>query len=169
VTKPEDSNIPAAKAGFTRALDEAKAGAAALGKEAQDRAGAYRDQLSGKSADLIGDARELSGQAKERALALAEEGKTKASDALTGLGKIVADNAAAIDEKLGAKYGDYARTAARSIQETAVKLETKELEELGEDAKAFVRKSPGLAVGIAAAVGFFLARLFRGSRKDTDA
>ena len=32
------------------------------------------------------------------------------------------------------------------------------------DAREMVRKSPGVAVGIAAVAGFLLARLFRGSR-----
>ena len=91
---------------------------------------------------------------------LAAEGKTRTSDALSSLGKIVADNAGTIDEKLGARYGDYARTAARSLQEAGVKLEGKELGELGEDAKQLAKKNPGVALGLAAVVGFMLARLF---------
>ena len=75
----------------------------------------------------------------------------------------MADNAATIDEKLGARYGDYARTAARTMQETAAKIEAKDLDELGEDAKQFVRKSPGMAIGIAALFGFMLSRLFKRS------
>ena len=42
------------------------------------------------------------------------------------------------------------RSAARSIQETAAKLEAKDLGELGDDVKEFVRKSPGVAIGVAA-------------------
>mgnify|MGYP000951480368 CR=1 FL=1 len=87
-------------------------------------------------------------------------------DAISSLGKIVSDNAGVIDEKLGTRYGDYARTAARSMQETAAKIEAKDLAELGEDAKEFVRKKPGVAIGIAAVVGFFVARLFRGGSSD---
>jgi hypothetical protein len=33
---------------------------------------------------------------------------------------------------------------------------------LGNDAREFVRKSPGTAVGLAALAGFLFARLFRG-------
>jgi hypothetical protein len=76
---------------------------------------------------------------------------------------IVSDNAAVIDEKLGLKYGDYARKAASTLQDTAVRLDEKDLAELGEDAKEFVRKSPGVAIAGAAVAGFLLARLFRGS------
>ena len=80
---------------------------------------------------------------------------------MSSLGRIVADNAPTLDEKLGNKYGDYARSASRSLQETAARLDNKSVEELGEDAREFVRKSPGTAVGLAALAGFFIARLFR--------
>lgn len=151
-----------AKAKFSQAIEDAKAGAAALKSEAAAKAGAYREELSARSEDWAADAKDLAAQAKDRATELAKEGKSKTSDAISSLGKIVSDNVGTIDEKLGTRYGDYARTAARSMQETAAKIEAKELNELGDDAKEFVRKSPGLAVGLAAVAGFFLARLFRG-------
>ena len=151
-----EDQLPEAKARFSKALEEAKGGAAALGGAAQDRAGAYADKLSSKGNDLVETA-------KERAAALAEDGKARASDALAGLGKVVSDNAPALDEKLGPQYGDYARTAARSIQDVAARIDAKDLNELGDDVAAFVRKSPGLAVGLAAVAGFMLARLFKGS------
>ena len=74
--------------------------------------------------------------------------------------------AATLDEKLGKQYGYYARTAARTIQEAGAKLDAKDLNELGDDARRFVKESPGAAVGIAAVAGFFLARIFRGGSKD---
>lgn len=152
----EDQVPTEAKARFAKALEEAKGGAAALGEAAQDRAGAYADKLSAKSSDLV-DA------AKEKATALAEDGKARASGALSGLGKVVSDNAPAIDDKLGPQYGDYARTAARSIQDVAARIDAKDLNELGDDVATFVRKSPGLAIGLAVVAGFALSRLFRGS------
>lgn len=152
-----------AKAKFSKALDEARSGAKALGQEVQERTGAYREKLAGAGNDWAEEAKNLTGQAKERATELAIDGKARASDAISGLGKIVADNAATIDEKLGARYGDYARTAARTMQETAAKIESKDIDELGEDAKQFVRKSPGMAIGIAALFGFMLSRLFKRS------
>lgn len=153
-----------AKSHFAKAVEEAKAGAQALGKEAQDRAGQYRDKFSETSNQWANEAIDRSGQAKERAADLANEGKAGASRAISSLGKVVEDNAGLIDEKVGVKYGDYARSAARSLQDTATKLDEKELAELGEDAKEFVRNSPGLAIGLAAAAGFVIARLFSGSK-----
>ena len=107
---------------------------------------------------------EWTAQAKEKAAGYANDGKARASEAIAGLGKLVADNAGMIEDKVGPKYGDYARSAAQSMQDAAARLDAKDLDELAEDAKDFVRKSPGLAVGIAAVAGFMLARMLRGSR-----
>jgi hypothetical protein len=157
------TTAPAAKERFTKAVEEAKGAAQAAREEALNRAGEYREKIVGASNEWIEEAKARSGQAKEKATELAQEGKVRTTDALKGLSKIVSDNAPAIDEKLGLKYGDYARSAAQSIEGAATKLEAKDLAELGEDAKEFVRKSPGLAVGMAAVAGFMLARLFKGS------
>jgi ElaB/YqjD/DUF883 family membrane-anchored ribosome-binding protein len=158
--KPATSDT---KAKITKAVESARANATALTKEAQVKANEYKQQLAERSEDWAGEAKELASQAKDRAADLAVEGKAKASDAIASLGQIVADNAGTIDEKLGARYGDYARTAARSMQETAAKIEAKDLNELGDDAKQFVRKSPGLAIGLAAFAGFLFSRLFKGN------
>lgn len=156
-----------AKGRFTKAIEEAKAGAEALKGEAIDKGAEYKAKVSETATDWVGEAKVYAGQAKEKGAALAVEGKAKASDALTSLGKVISDNAATIDEKLGVQYGDYARTAARSIQETAAKLEAKDLGELGNDVKDFVQKSPGVAIGIAAVAGFAIAKLLSGgSDKD---
>ena len=181
-TKPAAMPVAApsqAKAKFAKALDEARAGAQilastaqgkakAIAGQAQDKADAYRTRAMEQGETFISDTKVYGTQAKEKAAELARDGKSKASDALSGLGQIVADTAPTIDDKLGAKYGDYARTAARSMQEGAAKLDAKDLGELGNDAKEFVQKSPGLAVGIAAVAGFFLARLFKGNSKSED-
>lgn len=153
---PETAGEKPAKERFAKAIEEAKAGAAALGKEAQDRADLYREKLTSQGG-------EWTTQAREKASGYANEGKARASEALSGLGKLVADNAGLIDEKVGARYGDYARSAAQSLQDAGSRLEAKDLDELTEDAKEFVRKSPGLAIGLAAVGGFLIARLFRGS------
>lgn len=148
---------------FGKAIEEAKAGAQAVRDEALARAGEYRDKLKDTSTDWMDEAKTYGDQAKERATELAVEGKAKTTEALRGLSKIVSDNAGTIDEKLGLKYGEYARGAARSIDGVATKLDTKDLAELGEDAREFIRKSPGLAIGVAAVAGFMLSRLFKGS------
>lgn len=143
-----------AKSRFNAALEEAKAGASALKDEAKIRASAYRAQAKDKGEHWTAEAKSKAGE-------LADEGKAKASGALLGLSRLVDENAPRIDENLGPKYGDYARSASRSIRDTAESLDRKSVEELGEDARSFVREKPGAAVGLAALAGFFFARIFR--------
>jgi ElaB/YqjD/DUF883 family membrane-anchored ribosome-binding protein len=148
------SNREEAKSRFNAALEEARAGAALLGAEAKERVSEY-----GTQARTRGD--DLAGTAKTRASELAVQGKAKASEALTGLSRMVGENAPTIDENLGPKYGEYARTASRKLEETAQRLDQKSVDELTEDAREMVRKSPAAAVGLAALAGFLLARLLR--------
>ena len=154
-----------AKSRFNAALEEAKAGAVALKAEAGERAHLYRDQAKSKGNDLVSEAKNYGTEAKTKAGELAVEGKTKLSDGISSLGKVVGDTATDIDERFGEQYGDYARKASRSLQEASAKLDAKSVDEIGEDAREFVRKSPGTAVGIAAIFGFVLARLFSGGRR----
>lgn len=149
----QSPNTSEAKSRFSAALDEAKAGAAALGDEAKLRGKAYSDQAKAAGEDYAA-------QAKTKGVELAAEGKKKTSEALSGLSKVVEDNATFLDEKFGAKYGDYARSTAKSLQENAQRLDEKSFEELSADAREAVRKSPATAVGVAALVGFFFARMF---------
>lgn len=160
---------------FTRAMEEAKAGAQALGKEAQTLAEGYMGKLNQTRSEWTTDAKARSGEAREKANAYAVDARTKAteyalegkartSQAITGLSKLIDDNVGLIDEKVGAKYGDYARSASKSMQEAATKLDEKSLDELGEDAKEFVRQSPGMAIGMAVAAGFLVGRMFKKSK-----
>jgi ElaB/YqjD/DUF883 family membrane-anchored ribosome-binding protein len=143
-----------AKSRFNAALEEARAGAALLGAEAKERVGGYAGQARERSGDWAGEAKTKAGE-------LAVQGKSKASEALTGLGRLVNENAPTIDDNLGPKYGAYARTASRKLEETAQRLDQKSVEELTEDAREMVRKSPAAAVGLAALAGYLLARLLR--------
>ena len=143
-----------AKSRFNAALEEARAGAALLGAEARERASAYGVQARERGDDWTADA-------KTKATELAYEGKARATEAISSLGRVVGDNAAALDDRFGTQYGDYARSASKTLQDTASKLEQKSVEQIGEDAREFVRKSPAAAVGLAALAGFLLARIFR--------
>jgi ElaB/YqjD/DUF883 family membrane-anchored ribosome-binding protein len=143
-----------AKSRFNAALEEARAGAALLGAEAKERVGVYSEQARTRGGDWAGEARTKAGE-------LAVQGKSKASEALSGLSRMVTENAPTIDENLGPKYGEYARSASRKLEETAQRLDQKSVEELTEDAREMVRKSPAAAVGLAALAGFLLARILR--------
>ena len=98
-------------------------------------------------------------QATDRIRTFADTGKERAVGGLDQLSQLINDAAQQVDDKLGAQYGDYARTAAGTVSGFAEQLKAKDVEELLDEAREFVRKSPGVAVGVAAALGFALARL----------
>lgn len=151
----------AAKNHFTKAVDEALAGAKALGAEAQNRAGEYREKLHEKKDGLAGEARVRTDEYKDKAYSLADDGKAKTSSALVGLSQLITENAGVLDDKVGVKYGDYARGAAKSVQDAATRLDEKSLDQLGNDAAEFVRQSPALALGLAAAAGYLIGRVLK--------
>lgn len=100
-------------------------------------------------------------QAADKARSLAEDGKARAGSALDQLSQLLIDAAAQVDDKLGAQYGGYARSAASSVSSFADQVKAKDIDELVDDARELVRKSPGVAIGAAAAVGFVIARLIQ--------
>ena len=117
---------------------------------------------SGSMMDKIRSGREkVSGQAAGKARDFVGQGIERSSEALGNVGRLVSDTADGLDEKLGAEYGDYARRAGTAIEDVARKLAAKDADELIDDTRNFVRKSPGVALAGAAIVGFALARLVK--------
>lgn len=114
----------------------------------------------------------LSSQAGDRARGLVTQGLERSSEALASVGRMVGDTATGLDERLGNDYGDYARRAASAIENAANSIASKDPEELIDDARNFVRNSPGVALAGAAVVGFVVARLVKSglgnSRDDSD-
>ena len=103
----------------------------------------------------------LAGQAADKTRGLVGQGLERSSEALASVSKLVGDTAAGIDERLGAEYGDYARRAASAIDNAANSLAAKSPDELIDDTRDFVKRSPGIALAGAAVVGFVLARLVK--------
>lgn len=112
---------------------------------------------------------ELRGQATEKARAYAEDGKARATGALGELSKMLTDAADQVDAKLGNQYGQYARDAADRVQGFSASIDDKSLDELLDMGRELVRKSPGVAIGTAAAVGFVVARLLTAGFDQRDA
>ena len=79
---------------------------------------------------------------------------------------LIRDSAGTIDESVGKQYGDYARSAADAVEDFAGKVDAKQVDDIVDDARNFVRKSPAIAIGAAAAVGFLISRLVRSGRDD---
>jgi ElaB/YqjD/DUF883 family membrane-anchored ribosome-binding protein len=121
------------------------------------------DAVGEKATDakqLIKDnAGKYTAQATDKVRTFAEDGKARASGALEQVAQLLTDAAGQVDEKLGAQYGGYARSAAETVSGFADQVKAKDIDELFDDARELVRKSPAIAVGAAAAVGFVVARL----------
>lgn len=115
----------------------------------------------GAKQTLKDEASKLSAKATEKARGFADEGKARATSALDEFSRLMEDAAGTVDEKLGNQYGQYARSAAQAIAGFSDDLRGKDVEDLLVDARAFVRKSPAIAIGTAAALGFVLARVVK--------
>lgn len=120
-------------------------------------------QAQGKVAEVKqlakDNASKISTQAADKARLFAQDGQAKAGGALDQLSQMLNDAAGQVDEKLGGQYGGYARQAATSVQGFSDQVKNKDVDELIDDVRAFVRKSPAVAIGAAAAIGFVVARV----------
>lgn len=103
----------------------------------------------------------IAGQAADKARGLVAQGIERSSEALGNVSRLVGDTAEGLDERLGQEYGDYARKAADAIENAANSLAAKDPDELIDDTRSFVRKSPGVALAGAAVIGFALVRLVK--------
>lgn len=135
--------VAAPNASFDTATDSSKAKAGLADAKQQVKDGAAKVQQ----------------QAVDKIQALAGDGKAKAGSALDQVAQLLNDAAVQVDEKLGQQYGQYARSAADTVTSLSGAIKDKDVEELLDDARAFVTKSPAVAIGVAAALGFVLARV----------
>ena len=111
----------------------------------------------------------LASEAATAARNAANEGKDRASDALTSISKAVEGAASLVEEQVGPTYGKYARQAAQQVSGIAESLQSKDIDDLVEDTRTFVRKQPMIAIGAAVAIGFVLTRLVKiGAGQDDD-
>ena len=134
-----------------------------------DDTGGTTMEESGEASPFRKGVESLKQQATGRARIYADEGKVRASEALDELSRIVEEAAGQVDDRLGEQYGGYARKAAQAVSGLATNLREREIEDLYEDARDYVRRSPAVAIGIAAAVGFALIRVVKAGLPDEEA
>jgi hypothetical protein len=115
---------------------------------------------------LKGGVQGLKSQATDKVRSYAVDGKQRATTALDDLSQVVNEAAQSIDDRLGPQYGDYARRAATAVSGFADTVRGKDVDELFDDARDIVRKSPGVAIGAAAVIGFSLVRLLKAGMPD---
>ncbi|HYI39469.1 MAG TPA: hypothetical protein VE053_04035 [Allosphingosinicella sp.] len=145
----------------TRSDDADGGGTIGSGTRSTGTAGNVTEQVKGQIYNLRDQA---GGKVRE----FADTGKTRATDMLEELSRVVADTADSIDERLGNNYGEYARKAADGVSGFAESIRGKEVDELYDNVRSAVRKSPALAIGIAAVVGFTLVRLVKAGMPEDD-
>ena len=103
----------------------------------------------------------LRGQAGDKLRSFADDGKSRATGMLDNVSGVMSDAARSVDEKLGADYGEYAHRAADAVAAFSGRVRDKTVDDLIDDTREFVRKSPGFAIGIAAVAGFALMRVIK--------
>ena len=131
------------------------------GDDTGGTAGSGGGASGGVTEQLRSQAYALRDQGVDRAREFATGGKTRATDALEELSRVFADTADTIDERLGRDYGEYARKASDAVSGFADTIRNKEVDDLYQDVSSAVRKSPGIALGVAAVVGFAIARVVK--------
>jgi len=125
--------------------------AAANGESGTDRlVSQVREQVTG-----------LRGQAADKLRGFADDGKGKVTGLLEDVSEVINDAARSVDERLGGDYGDYAHRAAGAVADFAGKIRDRSVDDIIDDTRDFVRKSPVIAIGLAAVVGFALIRVVK--------
>ncbi len=136
-----------------------------------DKSGDDSKSAVSKTADtIVNQLKDQVGSLKstgvDRARSMADDGKRQATDFLQSIAEIIQDAASSVEEKLGSQYADYGTRAADGVNSLAGKLNDRSVDDLFDDAREFVRKSPAAAIGIAAVVGFAVARVVRAGIED---
>ena len=112
------------------------------------------------------EVRSLSSQAAGQAREAAKRGKETAVEKAAAIPRLLEEGAATVDRELGEGYGKYVRSAAAKTDQLIKAVEQKDVDELIDDVRGFIRKSPALAIGAAAAAGFLLARLVKSGHEE---
>jgi ElaB/YqjD/DUF883 family membrane-anchored ribosome-binding protein len=108
----------------------------------------------------------IKSQATTRIRGIADESKEKATGLLDDFSEVIGEAARAVDGKFGEDYGSYAHKASDAVSSFAEKVRGKTVDDLIDDTRDFVRKSPAIAIGIAAIAGFALIRLLKTGLED---
>ncbi|MFN3618862.1 hypothetical protein [Sphingorhabdus sp.] len=172
MAESENPNAPAKTATVKKATSKPAsattkpAGADAAAPKAVAKAPPPKGKADQIKSKVKSDMNDFKAQATDSVRAAAVKGKDRATEAVGSISKLIRDSAGTIDDNVGKQYGDYARTAADMVEGFASRMDAKDVDALAEDARQFVRKSPAVAIGAAAAIGFVLARLVRSGDND---
>lgn len=116
--------------------------------------------------EIRGEAGHYAGKAGEAVRDAADAGKDKAAEALHTVAEVVRDLAGKAEGDKAETAAAYARRAADGMDRLSGLLRDKSLDELGSDVRQFVRDKPAVAIGVAAVLGFALARALKSGGDD---
>ncbi|MEM8826816.1 MAG: hypothetical protein AAGD40_07845 [Pseudomonadota bacterium] len=126
----------------------------------------------GRSEEFKAKAKEqaskLASDASTKARGAAEEGKAKAAQTVNSLAQSTRDAARQFEGTQAEALVGYATTAADSIDQFGRMLDEKSVDELLDDAREIVRRSPAIAIGAAAMVGFAISRFAKATERAFD-
>lgn len=121
-----------------------------------------------KFARVKTEAAKIRDQATDRARSAAVTGKQRASETIDGLAQTVHETASKLEQQTSPQIARYAHQAADALDNLSTTLRTKDVDELVEDARHLIRRSPAIAIGAAAAIGFALSRFLKASSERVD-
>lgn len=150
--------MPPRKPALPEGTDHIVRGASAGEDDGAFTFGTAKEKLVGQVREQVSS---LRSQATDRARGFADDGKAKATSLLDDLGEVIDEAAGAVERKFGADYGEYGHRASSAVSGFADSIRAKTVEDLIDDTRDFVRKSPAIAIGIAAVAGFLLVRLIK--------
>lgn len=115
--------------------------------------------VAGTRQQLKDSAGKVGQQATDKLRMVAQNGKAKADGMINQLVQTLEDAAATVDEKVGPQYGQYVRQATSTVTGYTDQIKAKDVDEIFDDVRALIARNPAVATGVAAAIGFVVARL----------
>ena len=112
--------------------------------------------------DSIGaKATSLRDKAAQKLRGLADDGKGQVTATLDGLITVVREISDKLQDGSFGPVGGYAKDAADTLQGWTDGIKNRSVEDLIDDGRELVRKTPAVAVGVAVAAGFVLSRVLK--------
>lgn len=116
---------------------------------------------------LKDEANRLASEAGSKAREAANEGKTKAASTLSQLAQSTRDAGRQFEGTEAAPLTGYVDSAADGIENFARTLDKKTVDDIVDDVREMVRRSPAIAIGAAAFVGFAISRFAKATERAT--
>lgn len=119
-------------------------------------------------ATIKAEATKLKSEASTKARSAAEEGKSKAAETLGSVSSATREAAGKLKGTQAEPLANVINSAADSVESFAQRMREKSVDEIIDDTREMVRRSPVLIIAVAAAAGFLVSRFLKATRRDDD-